>query len=501
MRHAGPAVLVLFLATGFGVATSDQLSAPQGKTKKPITAEAAPARAPAPAEIVTRGLVAHYNFDEGAGKVLRDITGRGNDGKIRGAAYVRMKEGFALKFDGRNDYVDCGSRRDLRPVSQVTIELWIRADFAGTYEYETGVAGSAPSGFGFSFCPDRHTVNHGLFYWQVASSVNSAAYLVSLETWHHLVGTFDGRTRKVYLDGELGTSVEARGEFINARRFAIGKSGGYGPSFKGMMDQLRVYNRALSAEEVRTNYRASRPHEAANEVVSQGLVAHYDCTEGSGDTLHDTTRRGNHGKIHGATYVKVKEGFALRFDGTDDYVDCGNSRDFDPEFDLTIEAWVWADKAATEKRLAGVVGKAPWWYGFSFVAAQGAENEGLFSWHINGEENKASALLSLETWHHLIGTFDGATLSLYADGELADTRESASEFVTRGPHFNLGRPGTDPAGTSEGYFKGMIGQIRVYQRALSAEDVRTNYRATRGLFDAAAEAVREHRRENRPSAE
>lgn len=59
------------------------------------------------------GLVACWNFDEGSGEVAHDQSGNKNDGKIYGAAYVKRGEGYALEFDGEDDYVDCGNNESL----------------------------------------------------------------------------------------------------------------------------------------------------------------------------------------------------------------------------------------------------------------------------------------------------------------------------------------------------------------------------------------------------
>ena len=63
---------------------------------------------------VDEGLVGCWTFDEGQGQVLHDASGRGNDGQIRGAAWVKSGSGHALLFDGVDDYVDCGSGASLQ---------------------------------------------------------------------------------------------------------------------------------------------------------------------------------------------------------------------------------------------------------------------------------------------------------------------------------------------------------------------------------------------------
>ena len=74
-------------------------------------------------------LVAHYSFDQGAGAQARDGSGRGNDGEIHGAAFVKSPKGHALRFDGANDFVDCGLGKSLQQLELAgMIELWVKPE-------------------------------------------------------------------------------------------------------------------------------------------------------------------------------------------------------------------------------------------------------------------------------------------------------------------------------------------------------------------------------------
>lgn len=73
------------------------------------------------------GPVANYAFTEGSGNVLKDSAG-GNDGRIYGAQWVKLGSGYGLKFDGTDDYVDCGSSPSLDITGPVSIEAWVLAE-------------------------------------------------------------------------------------------------------------------------------------------------------------------------------------------------------------------------------------------------------------------------------------------------------------------------------------------------------------------------------------
>jgi len=72
-----------------------------------------------------KGLVAPYNFDSGKGTTLHDRSGCGNDGTIHGASWAASGDGFALEFDGVDDYVDCGVSPSFAPAKAVSVEAWV----------------------------------------------------------------------------------------------------------------------------------------------------------------------------------------------------------------------------------------------------------------------------------------------------------------------------------------------------------------------------------------
>ena len=224
---------------------------------------------------------------------------------------------------------------------------------------------------------------------------------------------------------------------------------------------------------------ATPPGAVERGIVTEGLVAHYAFDEGSGGVLHDVTGRGNDGKIHGATFVKLNKGYALKFDGIDDCVDCGNTDDLNPAYEVTIEAWLWPDGAVAEEGDFGVVGKTPWWFGLS----HDSRDDGLCRWYISGGDNSLNASVAPDTWHHAAGTFDGTTMCLYLEGRRIKTDTSNYEMIAEGEKFYIARSGEDPSSPYGGYFKGLIGQVRVYDRALNEEEVRRNFHATRQRFE------------------
>ncbi|MBM4082174.1 MAG: LamG domain-containing protein, partial [Planctomycetes bacterium] len=202
------------------------------------------------------GLIAHYTFDEGFGTALRDLSGAKNDAVIHGAKFVRNGEGFALQLDGVDDYVDCGSGPTLNLKDKVSVEAWVCPEAVPTTG-EPGIVGKAYGSYGLTYYTD------GQCWWYISGGPNNCHAPVSTGSWHHVVGTFDGVTLRLYVDGRLAASQASRFPTIaEGQNLFMGKSAGEvrytkNAHFKGMVDEVRIYNRPLSPEEVQKHYRTT----------------------------------------------------------------------------------------------------------------------------------------------------------------------------------------------------------------------------------------------------
>ena len=208
--------------------------------------------------------------------------------------------------------------------------------------------------------------------------------------------------------------------------------------------------------------------------AERGLVAHWNFNEGSGHVLHDRSGNNNHGKIHGATWVKVGGGYALKFDGVDDYVDCGSGRSLNITGPISLEAWAYLE-SPPQKTEAGIVGKFYESYALTYAA------NGRSYWYISsGGNSRRTPSLEPGSWHHVVGTFDGTTMSLYVNGTLVDVLTSKFKTVDKGKSFLMGcmvhDPATqDPGLRSTAHFDGMIDEVRVYGRSLSEVEIARNH--------------------------
>jgi hypothetical protein len=211
----------------------------------------------------SRGLVAYWNFDEGSGDIANDSAGN-NDGTIYGAQWTAGEIGNALNFDGVDDYVDFGTAIGNFGTDDFSVVFWFRTD---TERWET-IMGKRV------FCGE-HSFFELSMSWPAApkhmyielydsrpSKVGSFCSNQHLDDnqWHYITIIRQGVEAKLYVDGVLDAS-NSSAEVVNmsnSASFLLGNGPCYPVHtdfFSGELDEVRIYNRALSTAEIRQLYR------------------------------------------------------------------------------------------------------------------------------------------------------------------------------------------------------------------------------------------------------
>ena len=199
------------------------------------------------------GLVGWWRFDEGSGAVASDSSGYGNNGTLNGATWVNGKYGQALSFDGTNDYVQISSSPSLQITDDLTISFWINLDSLATTMVPV----------------DKHwageyfvkiLTNGGLRFAQGASgnseelTVLPAGSLVSGQ-WIHVavVRSTSDVELTAYKNGVAATPVAyTKTPTASSQAVNIGAEEGIYNRLSGIIDDVRIYNRALSPAEIET---------------------------------------------------------------------------------------------------------------------------------------------------------------------------------------------------------------------------------------------------------
>jgi len=204
------------------------------------------------ADDTSTGLVGHWTFDEGKGAVARDASGGGNHGKIMGGAeWTEGRIGGALAFDGTDDFVSIPNESHFDITGHVTVSAWIRVEsFTASWQAIVTKGDRAwrlhrankTKRIGFA-CSDLSRNEVGDLYGKKD---------VADGEWHHVAGVLDGTNASIFVDGVLDASAASSPTIsVNDYAVLIGANAQIsGRLFEGVIDDVRIYNRALSADEL-----------------------------------------------------------------------------------------------------------------------------------------------------------------------------------------------------------------------------------------------------------
>ncbi|MGH8510415.1 MAG: LamG-like jellyroll fold domain-containing protein, partial [Gammaproteobacteria bacterium] len=200
----------------------------------------------------TTGLVAAYNFEEASGATVVDASGKGNQGTLSGATRITQgKFGNALSFDGVNDWVTVNDTASLDLTTGMTLEAWVYPTEV-TSGWRT-VVHKEDNQYYLMAGSDRDTPAGAANSTTGRNKVYAPSPL-SVNTWAHLAVTYDGANVRLYINGNEVASQPQTGAFTTSTgALRIGGTQAYGEFFQGRIDEIRVYNRTLSAAEISTD--------------------------------------------------------------------------------------------------------------------------------------------------------------------------------------------------------------------------------------------------------
>src|SRR5262249_41827529 len=208
----------------------------------------------------------------------------------------------------------------------------------------------------------------------------------------------------------------------------------------GSVDEVRLYNRALSASEIQTVMNTAGGNTSSTTAgvggtPPPGLVAAYSFNEGGGTTASDASGNGNTGTVvNSPTWVTGEYGSALLLNGTNQYVHVPSNSAFNLTGDLTVAAWV--KDAAHGSLLAKHNGSTSGDY------AVYIHGSGIFDLYGDGltpaAVSSTRAIPADHAWHHVAVTRQGSTVTFYLDGSAAGTASMAGAFHTNSSPVDIG---------------------------------------------------------------
>ena len=218
---------------------------------------------------ITSGRQGHWKLDASSGTSATDSSGNGNTGTTSGGpTWVAGKIGNGLNFDGVDDSVNCGSGATLDNLAAITVTAWIKADTmgeGGKGRIVVKASGINPTAGWHLHVSGTNQLEFRVDYTTTELSRVAAVDAIATGVWKHVVATWTGSATatnlKLYVDGaEVGYASTTNGVGTRvddaASNFYIGNESGGTRTFDGLLDDVRVYNRVLSAAEITAVYRA-----------------------------------------------------------------------------------------------------------------------------------------------------------------------------------------------------------------------------------------------------
>ncbi len=197
------------------------------------------------------GLVASYSFNENSGSTVADSSGNGNNGSLANTAWdANGKFGSALSFNGSNSMVTVADSNSLDLTGGMTLEAWVKPTTLTSWR--TIILKEKPS-LAYALYANTGPNNKPSAEMYGTSALTGPAQL-PVNVWSHVSATYDGTTLNLYINGTLVSSKATTITIpVSSNPLRIGGNTIWGEYFNGLIDEVRIYNRALLPSEIQSD--------------------------------------------------------------------------------------------------------------------------------------------------------------------------------------------------------------------------------------------------------
>jgi len=445
---------------------------------------------------LNKGLVLHQRLDQESLKsslIFGDKTSYENDGTSANTPVFTTdhmgQPNRAMVFNGSSDVIDCGDILD--PLTNdFSVVAWIKLD---DYDVYNGVVVKSGGNNGFIIMT---TTTNGYLRFRLgglASTIGTT--VVPLATWTHIVISFDRSGYAVgYINGINIGSVDISGQSASIDVVDHLRIGGLVSNLlDGNINEVRIYNRVLTQEEITLLYESYRPGLSIGSlykdlVLDMPLSSTYTKGGAAGsEIMTDLTPYSNDGQNVGAT---VGADYST-FNGTTDVIRIPDTISLSPTSKISVFAWI---NGSTVLNIAILSHYDIFGAQRSFLVRSSTINpydklrvvisdNGDLIGHAKIYDSSVTAFDN--TWHLIGFIFDAGTLKLYIDGvedtsttkiqdDIITTIHDSTADVMIGCYLNNNVPNN--------FYAGDIAKPRIWKRELSADEVLLWYEQTKGLF-------------------
>jgi hypothetical protein len=408
------------------------------------------------------GLIGYWKMDEvswaGATGEVLDSSGFARHGTSTAANTTStVKFGMSGDFNGSSSFVDVNYNYTGRDLS---FSVWFKLDNLVDTCWVLNKYKSTAAAWGIRIA------SGSIGIYDDIKNVDSFIYTKSITSgqWYHAVVILkDDLTQELYLDGTLlGSGTKALDDLSSFEgAFYIGRRGSDEGHFEGQIDNIRVYNRALSQKEVLDLYEEAPPP-----------ILHLKFDEGTGVVANDSSGNGNNGALSGGVTWKsageCARGGCLDFDGVNGVVTVTDADSLDIKGAITIEGWMWADTTlhAGGGESPRIIDK-----GNSYTVRNSLGDSGNFFTTFTGlsDVSDSTGSMPMKKWTHFATTYDQSTGKklFYIDGKLSNSTSNVTgEIATVTTDLLIG-----DSPSADRYWDGKLDDIRIYNYARTQKQI------------------------------
>jgi len=468
-------------------------------------------------------LVAYYKLDGNANDE------KGNNGVVRGATLTSGKIGQAYNFDGVDDYINISGvswSQVLSPESSFTITAWINP---GSPLKELPIVAQRHSTSWFF----GHKASH--LTLKMDDSYLDGTTTLSPNTWYHVAVTYNGATNLsiLYLNGVSDKSSTLYDSFSAENRLYIGYESRFNLNFSGIIDEVRIYNTALTAIQVTEVYnydpttttctdsdngknynvrgtaaglnsssqQVSITDSCSGSVLTESFcradnrvaLETYTCANGCSDgacsgapvtpteknpvsyykfenNANDEYGR-NNAVANGSGFVAGKNGQGASFDGND-YIEVPDSASLDINKQVTLAAWINPSNTSSWRRIVAkshTSNSIPYTMYGLMFDDKNHLRMEIAKGNVQNVVN-GNLVIPVNLWTHVAGVYDGSAMKIYVNGVLDNSSSLTGDIDTNNMPLSIGR-----SGYNRNYFAGIIDEVRVYNISLNDSEIQALY--------------------------